>query len=765
MTTLVVYGDTTDGYISSQDAVYTNARDGLGTLNPDTGSSTALCGQNTAGGPIYSCNESFVAFDLIGVDTSAVMSAAALSLWVSSDSSTTDFTVEARAFDWGASLTNADFRTAAQLGALTLVASRSTSAVVAASYLDLTDVALVANLTVGLVNRFVLCSDRHTAGTTPTTAEYLTFSMANAAGTTQDPKLTLTITLTSSDNLLNPWVDVTDGTWTTEGGGSTLYGSVNEDAASDSDYIQSAAGPVDDTVELALEGATDPLSSSGHIVHYRYQKNISGGAVDLTAEFRQGIDGGYQRLTTNQQGLESGSTGWVAGTNCTVSQSALQAHGGSNSLAMTSTGSGHTAYTTTGTGAVPITPGREVHASVWIRAAVTARTCFFKLRWYDSGGALLSGSVLQSRSDSSSAWTFYSGSATAPALAAYVGLEVEVAGSIAAEIHYVDDASLKTAIAAWQHTGISSSWVTADQTLSSTEADTITDYNDLRLRFIANMTASDTTPTKVADRQTANSNSGVTTVDLVLSGLTVGNTLMIRSAADNSGGGGAARSFAVSNQSGTAVDTTLGLQDQRNNDPGAASAGTTANVWTGDITATSGTVRITYGGSVVQACVAEEWSGILSGAFAWANNPITNVGTASTNLASMTDTLPALGELLYGVEAVEGPTSDTYTQDSDTTNGSWSDLTKLGTSNATATDNQTVYGGYKVVTAAGSQTYNPTINNARDSAGILVRLTPKAATIRARVSWAQLELPTVDSSPHRRRTRQVLQAVGRSANW
>jgi hypothetical protein len=232
---------------------------------------------------------------------------------------------------------------------------------------------------------------------------------------------------------------------------------------------------------------------------------------------------------------------------------------------------------------------------------------------------------------------------------------------------------------------------------------------------------------KVADRAQANSNSAVTTVDLVLASLTVGNLLIIRTAADNSGGGGAARTVTVTNQSGTAVEIASLLQYQRNNDPGAASAGVTANLVVAKITATSGTVRLTYSGSVVQACVAEEWAGLdnTMGSTTVVGTPVGADGVNSTSLASLTDASVASGNLAYAAMAVEGPSSDTYTQDSDTTNGSWSDLTKLGTSNATADTNQTVYGGYKVVTGTGGQTYNPTINNQRDSAGIIAELAAK----------------------------------------
>lgn len=226
---------------------------------------------------------------------------------------------------------------------------------------------------------------------------------------------------------------------------------------------------------------------------------------------------------------------------------------------------------------------------------------------------------------------------------------------------------------------------------------------------------------KVQDLATVNSNSAVTTADFVLSGMTVGNVLIIRTAADNSGTNGAVRTITVSNQSGTPIDTGTDTAYQQNTDPGAASAGVTCNVVVASITATSGTVRITYSGSVVQAGVAEEWSGV-QGVTRVVGSPVGASGTASTNLASCADASVASGNVAYGAIATEGPSTDTYTQDADSTNGTWVSLTQAGTTNATADANQTTFGGYKICSGVGAQTYNPTINNARDSAGIIVEL-------------------------------------------
>lgn len=250
----------------------------------------------------------------------------------------------------------------------------------------------------------------------------------------------------------------------------------------------------------------------------------------------------------------------------------------------------------------------------------------------------------------------------------------------------------------------------------------------------------------VADRASANSNSGVTTVDLSLSGMTVDNWLIIRTAAENSGGGGTARTVTLSNQSGTPINTGTVLTYQQNNDPGAASAGITCNVLLAKITATSGTLRITYSGSVVQACVVEEWSG-LDPTNPVVGTPVGANGTNSTNLASVQDASIALGNAAYGAIAIEGPASDVIVGDLDSTGGSWNVLTEVATSNVTATDNSTTIGAYKIPSAAGAQQYNPTVTaTARDSAGLILELASASTSTTARVAYVEFEIPVADTS-------------------
>jgi hypothetical protein len=71
--------------------------------------------------------------------------------------------------------------------------------------------------------------------------------------------------------------------------GTNLYQSIDETVADDADYIQSSAVPSNDVYVCSLSTLEDPVSSTGHVVRYRYRKSAAGGAqIDLTVQLRQG---------------------------------------------------------------------------------------------------------------------------------------------------------------------------------------------------------------------------------------------------------------------------------------------------------------------------------------------------------------------------------------------------------------------------------------------------------------------------------------------
>jgi hypothetical protein len=100
------------------------------------------------------------------------------------------------------------------------------------------------------------------------------------------------------------------------------------------------------------------------------------------------------------------------------------------------------------------------------------------------------------------------------------------------------------------------------------------------------------------------------------------------------------------------------------------------------------------------------------------------VGSTTPSVTTFSD--PASGELVLGLVVIEGPSDDSYTSDADTTNGSWSSPGSSGTTGGNAITNVTLRSQYKIVSASGPQTFNPTLGTARDSRTLIAVLTPAA---------------------------------------
>lgn len=70
---------------------------------------------------------------------------------------------------------------------------------------------------------------------------------------------------------------------------SGTFADIDETVANDADYVSSDTAPANDPYVTRLSDMEDPVSSTGHIVRYRYRKNSAGGAqIDLTVQLRQG---------------------------------------------------------------------------------------------------------------------------------------------------------------------------------------------------------------------------------------------------------------------------------------------------------------------------------------------------------------------------------------------------------------------------------------------------------------------------------------------
>jgi hypothetical protein len=226
---------------------------------------------------------------------------------------------------------------------------------------------------------------------------------------------------------------------------------------------------------------------------------------------------------------------------------------------------------------------------------------------------------------------------------------------------------------------------------------------------------------KVSDRGVRNS-TGTGTATLTLTNptlITPGNYLVVRVAVDNSGASGALPGLAVSDsRSHTWTVGTGALQD-----PGAASAGSACYLCYVKVRTAfqaADTVVFTWTtGTPVSAIVVEEWTGIhsvtpLDVAQVTANN------VSSTAQPAISITPTGAGHLVYVACAAEQQGTEWGAQDSDTTNGSWVDLTKDAANTGTHDTSMAVYGGYKIVTASGAQTWNNTLSVTGDWAACAV---------------------------------------------
>jgi hypothetical protein len=179
MTTSTFY-PSLDGDIGSQDPTYATARSGAG-LSANTTDPGDVAFRPTVGQTFdtsYRCYEAFYRFDTSSIPDDDVVDSATLSIYGLLDQSTTDFIIQARAFDFGDTLTTADWRSGNPAGAgsldeYTLVATFDTAAGWSTSgYNNFTsEAAFAAAISKTGFTSIILGSSRHLAGTTPTGSE------------------------------------------------------------------------------------------------------------------------------------------------------------------------------------------------------------------------------------------------------------------------------------------------------------------------------------------------------------------------------------------------------------------------------------------------------------------------------------------------------------------------------------------------------------------------------------------------------------------
>ena len=195
-------GEAADGRIGGLNADYATAR-----LNDTTGSAADTyerVGQSYSTN--YLVNRGFLSFDTSGIADDATITAATLYVCAHSDSSTTDFLVQAYQCNWAETLTgnraaNYDLAIAGTLEGTI----RDTSAGWSAGTFYSTTVATSWISKTG-DTKYSLVSNRDVAATTPTGNEYVNVRYADYADTASDPYLEITLvepTATPTDTPTN----------------------------------------------------------------------------------------------------------------------------------------------------------------------------------------------------------------------------------------------------------------------------------------------------------------------------------------------------------------------------------------------------------------------------------------------------------------------------------------------------------------------------------------------------------------------------------
>ena len=125
MSTTTVYSTAADGYLKSSHATYSTARSGVGSTIVVVNTNSDIWIDQAAGYDLYCA---YLDFDTSAIPDTDVVTAATLSLYPNADpSGGTPGTLEVYAYDWGGTLTSADWIPGASVAAMTLLASRTTT--------------------------------------------------------------------------------------------------------------------------------------------------------------------------------------------------------------------------------------------------------------------------------------------------------------------------------------------------------------------------------------------------------------------------------------------------------------------------------------------------------------------------------------------------------------------------------------------------------------------------------------------------------------
>jgi hypothetical protein len=212
------------------------------------------------------------------------------------------------------------------------------------------------------------------------------------------------------------------------------------------------------------------------------------------------------------------------------------------------------------------------------------------------------------------------------------------------------------------------------------------------------------------DRGSGNNNvSGTSIVITPGSNFTAGSIAIVCVACDNSGASGADPFSSITDSVGNRWNRIANALY----DPGAASAGVSLWIFWSHMTVAALTTGNTITVTINTAAVAKAWTlqevtTDLGGLYRpEVSGSGVNTGAASGTPTVTTESLNS-GDCIIGCGGAES--GNTWAGDADTTNGSWS--TQQSNAAGTGATGMSITSQGKIVTASGTQTYNPTLTSA-----------------------------------------------------
>jgi len=192
-TVTTVYAGTADAGIESSSSNKDTAMDGGGGVSVNATATTNNWLGSAFSSPNYYIQAGYFPFDTSAITDTDTVSDAVFSLYGRTGNASRTFELRAWIYDFGATVTTADWRTTAQLAALTQVAHfPNSSAWSTSGYNDFTNDALPANVSLTGTTYIIVSDDLHETDTAPTVADDVEAYFADQAGTTNDPKLVVT---------------------------------------------------------------------------------------------------------------------------------------------------------------------------------------------------------------------------------------------------------------------------------------------------------------------------------------------------------------------------------------------------------------------------------------------------------------------------------------------------------------------------------------------------------------------------------------------